>query len=130
MFGPRHYVPVLRTKPAELRALKSINPAIRSRITPLLECPPRILRRCETRQELERRCDHIVSHLLRWAGRPVFIDFAMLSQTTPHAIEVMVAFQRTFPVSPRGRHIAFNASNASVDTQIQPLIDTPKPAIN
>jgi hypothetical protein len=25
MFGPRHYVPVLRAKPAELRALKSIN---------------------------------------------------------------------------------------------------------
>jgi hypothetical protein len=50
-----------------------------------------VLRQCHTREALERRCDHIASHLLRWAGRPVFIDVAMLNRTCPQAIEVMVA---------------------------------------
>jgi hypothetical protein len=92
MFGHRHYVPVLRMKPAELRALRSLDPALRSWITPLLECPPRVLRGCDTLAALERRFDRLVDHIAQWAGRPIFIDFDMLRSTMPHAVEVMAAY--------------------------------------
>jgi hypothetical protein len=65
MFDHQHYVPVMRMKPAELRALQALEGTLRLVTTPLLECPPRVLR-----------------------------------------------------------------GSASVDTQIRPLIDTSKPAIN
>ena len=90
MFGHRHYVPVLRMKPAELRALRSVDPVLRSRITPLLECPARVLRRCDTPKALDARFDHIVRHIAQWAGRAIFIDFDTLPCTVPQALEVMV----------------------------------------
>src|SRR5438270_3422632 len=89
MFEHEHYVPVMRTKPAELRALKGIDPALRSRITPLLECPRRVLRGCDTVQKLEHRLAHIVGHVTGWAGRSLFLDFTMLLSTLP--LELMAA---------------------------------------
>lgn len=37
MFGPRHYVPVLKVKRGEKRALASVGPGLRQRVVPLLE---------------------------------------------------------------------------------------------
>ena len=36
-FGPHHYVPVLKIKRGEKKALAAIEPSVRQRITPLLE---------------------------------------------------------------------------------------------
>jgi hypothetical protein len=68
MFEHQHYVPVLRIKPAELRALRASDPVLRSRVTPILECPPGVLRGCDTLVKLERRFDRIVSHISGWSG--------------------------------------------------------------
>ena len=40
-FGPRHYVPVLKTKRGEKAALRQMTADLRERITPLLEIPQR-----------------------------------------------------------------------------------------
>jgi hypothetical protein len=40
MFGPDHYVPVLRGKAAEFRALGSTTDAVKDGITPFIELPP------------------------------------------------------------------------------------------
>lgn len=60
MFGPKHYVPVLRAKPAELRALRELAPALRQWTTPLLECPVRVVKGCESPRTLEARFDTLV----------------------------------------------------------------------
>jgi len=40
MFGPNHYVPILRWKQAERFALRDLDPSDRERITPLIELTP------------------------------------------------------------------------------------------
>jgi Beta protein len=40
MFGPNHYVPILRWKQAERFALRDLEPSARERITPLIELTP------------------------------------------------------------------------------------------
>jgi hypothetical protein len=116
MFGHQHYVPVMRMKPAELnlRALRGLDPALRSGITPLLECPPRMLRRCDSLASLEERIDYFVEHLAGWAGRSVFIDFSMLSSTMSGALKAMAdraartAIRPVFVVSLKdGRHSVY-----------------------
>jgi hypothetical protein len=89
MFGHRHYVSVMRAKPAELRALRDLTPALRPWTTPLLECPPRVLSDCESPRELDAKFDTIVSHLTGWSRRSVFFDFAMLKSVAPRAIEAI-----------------------------------------
>jgi hypothetical protein len=91
MFGHAHYVAVMRTKRAERSALRALDPMLRSRITPLLECPPRISSGCKSPKELETKLDDIVSDLSGWSGRTVFLDFSMLRQTVPHAVEIIAA---------------------------------------
>ena len=100
MFGHQHYVPVLRAKPAELRALRTLDSVARSRITPLLECPPRVLRGCETLARLEGRVRHIAAHLANWTGRSVFIDFDMLRSTHPQVVEMMAERLVSFNIRP------------------------------
>lgn len=91
MFGHQHYFPVLRAKPAELRALRDLNPVLRSLTTPILECPPRVLRGCDTTAKLEQRLEHVAEHLASWKGRSVFLDFNMLRSATPEALEIIAA---------------------------------------
>lgn len=78
MFDHQHYVPVMRMKPAELTALRALDSTLRLVTTPLLECPPRVLRRCETPSKLECRAGRFASQLSGWAGQPLFLDFGML----------------------------------------------------
>ena len=102
MFGHQHYVPVMRAKPAELRALRALDSGTRSRISPLLECPPRVLRGCDTLARLESRLEHIAAHLADWSGRSVFVDCDMVRSSHPQAIELLVgriASLRTQPVT-------------------------------
>lgn len=44
MFGPAHYVPILRWKHAERFALKNLQEQDRARITPLIELTPTIFK--------------------------------------------------------------------------------------
>ena len=92
MFSHQHYVPLMRMKPAELRALRDLDPALRSCTTPILECPPRVLRECDTPAKLEKKAEWFVEHLVGWAGQSVFIDFSILpSSLAPDALEVISA---------------------------------------
>src|SRR5262249_46044484 len=78
MFNHQHYVPVMRLKPAELRSLRDLDPTLRLVTTPILECPPRVLRGCNTYLKLENRAERLVEHLIGWAGRSIFVDFSTL----------------------------------------------------
>lgn len=83
MFDHQHYVPVMRMKPAELRALQALESTLRLVTTPLLECPPRVLRGCDSSSKLERRAERFASYLAGWARQPLFLDFGMLP---PHMV--------------------------------------------
>src|SRR5262245_51463822 len=102
MFDHQHYVPVLRMKPAELRALRDLEPTLRTVITPILECPPRVLRGCNTRQRLDRQTERMVGHLTGWRGRSLFIDFDLLppwlAEQAPEAFAATVARAGIRPV--------------------------------
>jgi Beta protein len=101
MFGPKHYIPLMRAKDAELRALRDLAPTLRPWVTPMLECPPSVLRRCDSAKELQARLDGIASHLSGWSGRTVFLDFSMLQSTTErHPLEVVAASATQFGVRP------------------------------
>lgn len=92
MFDHQHYVPVMRMKPAELRALRNLEPTLRAVTTPILECPPRVLRACDTPAKLQKRVDRFVAHLVGWTGRSLFVDFNMLPPSSaPHALEAFAA---------------------------------------
>ncbi len=79
MFDHQHYVPVMRMKPAELRALQAFDSNLRLVTTPLLECPPRVLRGCDSVAKLERRAVHFARYLSGWTGQRIFLDLGMLS---------------------------------------------------
>ncbi|HXT69643.1 MAG TPA: hypothetical protein VN700_07805 [Vicinamibacterales bacterium] len=89
MFGHKHYVSVMRAKPAELRALRDLAPALRPWTTPLLECPLRVVSDCQSRRDFEAKFDAIVRHLSGWSRRTVFLDFSMVREEKPHSIEVI-----------------------------------------
>lgn len=92
MFDHQHYVPLLRMKPAELRTLRDLDPVLRTCTTPILECPPRVLRECDTPAKLEKKAEQCIEHLVGWAGQSVFIDFSMLpSSLASGALEVISA---------------------------------------
>src|SRR5258706_353015 len=88
MFGHAHYVPVMRAKMAELRALRELAPTTRSRTTPILECPSRVLSGCQSSIELEAKLGDIVRHLEGWSGRTLFLDFGMVRRPGRHPLEL------------------------------------------
>lgn len=96
MFDHQHYVPVMRMRPAELRALRELDPTLRSVTTPILECPPRVLRTCDTPAKLENRVDWFVEHLGGWRGRSLFLDFSMLPSSLVSAALEAVAARMAF----------------------------------
>jgi hypothetical protein len=83
MFSHWHYVPVMRTKGAELAALRTLQPKLRSLITPLLEFPPRLAQECRALAQLEAATERIALHLAGWSGRSVFVDTDILGRTEP-----------------------------------------------
>lgn len=64
MFGHQHYVPVLRIKPAELRTLRDLDESLRLVTTPILECPPRVLRGCDTASQFADPLPDVLEPLL------------------------------------------------------------------
>jgi len=101
MFAYQHYVPVMRMKPAELRALRDLEPTLRAVITPILECPPRVLRGCDSPVKLEKRAERFVEHLVGWSGRSLFVDFSMLPATrVGPSLETVIAKMASAGIRP------------------------------
>lgn len=57
MFGPAHYVPILRWKQAERYALKNLHDDDRARITPLIELTPTIFKSRRTAKQEPQMLD-------------------------------------------------------------------------
>lgn len=91
MFSHLQYVPVMRVKGAELGALRTLEPKLRSLITPLLEFPPRLARDCRAEGQLEATVERISLSLTGWSGRSVFIDNDTLGRTDPAVTAAMAA---------------------------------------
>lgn len=94
MFGHQHDVPVLRMKPAELRTLRDLEPTLCLLTTPILECPPRVLRACDS--QLCRRRQPPSSGRLK-PSREANRRTVVVSPKWPHLLE-----RRTRLVAGRG----------------------------
>jgi hypothetical protein len=86
MVTDRQYVPVLRLKRAERRALQQLAPVIRPIVKPLSECPPSVLSKCKTESEVDLRLADLVNDLSSWAGRTMFFDMRMLKGYSVHPL--------------------------------------------
>lgn len=76
MFDHRHYVPVLRWKRGEWRAVKKVNDADRELMTPLFEFTPREL---EPSNIDSRLAEYAQTMDDCWNGRSAFVDTALIS---------------------------------------------------
>ena len=75
MFGPSHYVPILRWKQAERYALRNLRDEDRDRITPLIELTPTIFKSRRTEDQEAKRLDptQFLKRKLRNSSKPVLI---------------------------------------------------------
>lgn len=112
MFGPAHYVPILRWKHAERFALKNLQEQDRARITPLIELTPTIFksRRTPTQepkaldpaQVLEKEAKKLLETCL---NRPFFLDLrhvtAEVARTRGkiHALEYLAELGRAYKLA-------------------------------
>lgn len=98
MFDHNHYVPVLRWKRGESKALRDVGAEDRSLITPLIELAPKDFIDWRSKGpefvfgELTKRVRHLPEV---WAGRAAFIDAglldpAMRASGNEHPLEVAV----------------------------------------
>ena len=90
MFGPSHYVPILRWKQAERYALRYLHAEDRKRITPLIELTPTIFKsRTKDQQEPElldpaRVLERQAKKLLEACGNcPFFLDLRHVAVEVP-----------------------------------------------
>lgn len=93
MFGDRHYVPLLRSKLAELRALNALPPEVRHPITPVVEFLPRTFTDCSSRADTENKLDELAEHFTSWKNQRIILDFSPLNwdyhrqrATGPHPV--------------------------------------------
>jgi Beta protein len=95
MFSHRHYVPALRWKAAERRALEELPSDAREVVTPLIEIPPPALAPSE-KHDVESRVIVVAEQLAKaWGAQPFFIDFGLVTNvrtgTGRLAIEVFLS---------------------------------------
>lgn len=79
----RHYVPVLRWKRAEQKALGLVPPPERASITPLIEVTPKDYREWSPgRSDISRDAatKHVQTIWEAWGELPAFIDFSLLPE--------------------------------------------------
>lgn len=79
MFDHRHYVPVLKAKAGELRALRELDSSVKARFTPLLEVPPVAWDHVNDQpsKTLDEHLRTVVESICTaWQGdAPAFLDF-------------------------------------------------------
>lgn len=78
MFGHIHYVPLLRSKFGELRALNALPPEIRRFMTPIIEFLPTTFAGCSSREDVEKVLEKLTKQFTSWRGQRVFLDFSPL----------------------------------------------------
>jgi hypothetical protein len=81
VFDHRHYVPILRWRPAERGALAKLGWAAESRITPLVELVPRAFHPSDARPDLSVKdvLGRIANDVLEnWGQSPLFVDLGLL----------------------------------------------------
>ncbi len=90
MFGPKHYVPILRWKQAERLALKELLIDDRKVITPLIEITPKVFEAPKTGKKEGRKPDPArvledqAKHLLEsWGYAPFFLDLSLIGEVVP-----------------------------------------------
>jgi hypothetical protein len=84
MFGPEHYVPVLRWKRGEQKALALLEAPEKNALTPLIEIPPDDLLSSDpgTPASIEERFPRLTAALeLAIGNRSVFVDFGLLDHS-------------------------------------------------
>jgi len=91
MFGPDHYVPILRWKHAERFALHHLQAEDRKRITPLIEVTPAVFRTRKTKQRAAewRNTTEVVYQeskklLEACANFPFFLDLRYVDEQVPN----------------------------------------------
>jgi len=90
MFGPRHYVPILRWKQAERLALKELLKDDRKMITPLIEITPKVFDAPKTGEKKGKKPDAArvledqAKNLLEsWGNAPLFLDLSLIDDLVP-----------------------------------------------
>lgn len=110
-FDHRHYVPMLRGKPAEFDALKKLAPQVKDRLTPFVEVPVKGFRPqdsptpAEVTKQLRKYVDRIGKS---WSGRRLFLylghlDPMLRGMDGRHPVEIVwqeAAVLSLFPPTP------------------------------
>jgi hypothetical protein len=132
MFGPSHYVPILRWKQAERFALRHLHEEDRRRITPLIELTPTIFKSRKTtrRDAMPLDTAHVLEeqakNLLEACGNsPFFLDLRHVTAEVSrergkvHALEYLAEIGRNYklklvPVAGLSRTKEYQSSVAGV----------------
>ena len=95
MFGPKHYVPILKWKRAEQSALQALNDKDKQGMTPLIQF---VMPKPKSADSPEKQFEWVISNfrekipqlpqqiLKVWGPSPIFIDFSLL-YTTPLKVD-------------------------------------------
>ncbi|HEV2223489.1 MAG TPA: hypothetical protein VGR84_10855 [Candidatus Acidoferrales bacterium] len=90
MFGPKHYVPILKWKRAEQSALQALNVKDKQRMTPLIQF---VMPKAKSADNPEKQFQSVISSfkekipqlaqqiLKAWGPTPIFVDFSLLYTT-------------------------------------------------
>ena len=132
MFGPSHYVPILRWKQAERFALRYLREEDRKRITPLIELTPQAFKSRKTAERVSTPLDpaQVIHHeakklLESCANFPFFLDLrhvavdVVRTHGKVHAFEYFAEIGRSYklalvPVTGLSRTKEYQASVATV----------------
>jgi hypothetical protein len=107
MFGPSHYVPILRWKQAERFALRYLREEDRKRITPLIELTPQTFKSPKTAERVSTPLDPAqVIHqdakklLESCANLPFFLDLRHVAADVVRTLQDFMATRLLFPRAP------------------------------
>jgi hypothetical protein len=87
MFGPKHYVPILKWKRAEQKALGALSDKQKRYITPVIQF---VMPKADSSVSVEKQFDYVIdkfrermpelaTQILKfWGSSPVFVDFSLL----------------------------------------------------
>jgi hypothetical protein len=135
MFGPRHYVPILRWKQAERFALQFLREEDRKNITPLIEITPRVFDAPEKGKRQDKKPDpgevledQAKKLLESWGNAPFLLDLGLVdASATPvggvrHPLAHIAETARNFrlsmiPVTALGRRDEYQTAVSDIVKQ-------------
>jgi hypothetical protein len=127
MFKKDHYVPILKWKRGEYRALAELDPTARQALTPLLEIQPLPwdFKKGDFKKSLKEHLDDYVEQVFgTWNSQPAFADLELIDPTFRlaggvHPVRAVFDAARArgaqlIPVTALDRDAAYNAAVAHV----------------